>query len=119
MGNGKYIGTSILSAIVLLATTMPGMAKDSRTVSLTRNVVLSGTTLPAGRYVIRWQTHSPRATVEFAQGHKVVLSTEGTFEDRGKKYDANMVVCDTAADGTMTISEIRFSGSSQVLVFHQ
>jgi hypothetical protein len=57
--------------------------------------------------------------VEFARGRKVVLSTEGRFEDRGKKYNSNTVVYDTAADGTMTISEIRFAGSSEVLVFNQ
>jgi hypothetical protein len=56
--------------------------------------------------------------VEFAQRHKVVLSTEGRCEDRGKKYYSNVVVYDTASDGSRTISEIRFAGSSEVLVFN-
>jgi hypothetical protein len=115
----KYLGTSILSVALLLASALPGFAKDSRAVTLTHNVVLSGTTLSAGQYVVRWEARSPGASVEFARGHKVVLSTEGRFEDRGKKYDYDSVVYDTAADGTMTISEIRFAGSSQVLVFNQ
>jgi hypothetical protein len=49
----------------------------------------------------------------------VVLSTEGKFEDRGKKYHTNTVVYDTGSDGNSTISEIRFAGSSEVLVFNQ
>jgi len=117
MDLGKYLGMSILAAALLLACALPGLAKDSRNVTLNRDVVLSGTALPAGQYVIRWVTHSPQATVEFARGRKVVLSTEGRFEDRGKKYDTNTIVYETGADGAMTISEIRFAGSSQVLVF--
>jgi hypothetical protein len=115
----KHLGTSILSVALLLAAGIPGFAKTSRTVALRYDAVLSGTTLPAGQYVVSWEAHSPRATVELARGRKVVLSTEGRLEDRGKKYDSNIVVYDTASDGTRTISEIRFAGSSQVLVFNQ
>jgi hypothetical protein len=115
----KFIGTEILSLVLLLAASVPALAKDSRTVALSREAVLSGTTLPAGKYVVRWQAHSPRATVEFARDHKVVLSTECSIEDRGKKYPINAVVYDTASDGTLIISEIRFAGSSAVLVFSQ
>jgi hypothetical protein len=115
----KYLGTSVLSVALLLASGIPGLAKDSRRVALNRDAVLSGTTLAAGQYVVRWEAQSSRATVEFAQGNKVVLSTQGRIEDRGKKYPSNMVVYDTASDGTMTVSEIRFAGSSEVLVFKQ
>jgi hypothetical protein len=115
----KHLGTSILSVALLLTSVIPALAKDSGTVALTDEAVLSGTTLPAGKYVVRWQVHNPGATVEFARDHKVVLSTEGRIEDRGKKYPSNTVVYDTASDGTRTISEIRFAGSSAVLVFSQ
>jgi hypothetical protein len=115
----KYLGTSILSAALLLACCIPALAKNSRTVDLRREVVLSGKTLPAGEYVVRWEARSPLATVEFKRGYKVVLSTEGRLEDRGKKYNADMVIYNTAADGTSTVSEIRFAGSSEVLVFNQ
>ena len=115
----KYLGTSILSVALLLASGIPGLAKNSRTVAVTRDAVLSGKTLPAGTYVVQWEAHSPQAAVDFAQGHKVVLSAEGRFEDRGKKYSSTTVVYDTAPDGSMTISEIRFAGSSEVLVFNQ
>jgi hypothetical protein len=114
----KYLGTLILSVALLLASGTPGLAKNSRTVALNRDAALSGKTLPAGTYVVQWEAHSPQAVVEFAQRHKVVLSTEGKIEDRGKKYYSNVVIYDTAADGTSSISEIRFAGSSEVLVFN-
>jgi len=115
----RYLGTSILSAVLLLACGIPGWAKNSHALAFTHDAVLSGKTLSAGKYVVRWQTHSPQATVEFTRGHKVVLSTEGILEDRGKIYSSNMVVYKAAPDGSMTISEIRFAGSSAVLVFNQ
>jgi hypothetical protein len=114
----KCLATSILSVALLLASGIPGLAKSSRTVVLGHNAVLSGKTLPAGTYVVQWEARNPRAAVEFAQRHTVVLSTEGRIEDRGKKYDSTSVVYDTAADGTSSISEIRFAGSSEVLVFN-
>jgi len=115
----KHHGALILSGVLLLASGIPSFAKSSRTVTLTRNVVLNGTTLPAGDYAVRWEAHSPQATVEFARQHKVVLSTEGKLEDRGKKYDSDAILYRTAEDGAATIKEIRFAGSSEVLVFNE
>jgi hypothetical protein len=111
-----YLGTLILSVALLPAAGVPGLAKDSRHLTLHHDAVLSGTSLPAGEYVVRWEAHRPRASVEFVRGKKVVLSTQCRFEDRGKKYLSNSVLYGTAPDGTMTISEIRFAGSSEVLV---
>ena len=119
MGIRRYLGTLILSVVLVLASGVPGLAKNARTVTLRHDAVLSGKTLPAGQYVIRWEAQSPRASVEFARGRKVVLSTEGRIEDRGQRYPADTVVYDTASDGTLTVSEIRFGGSSEVLVFKQ
>jgi len=115
----KYLGALILSVVFLLASGIPSFAKGSRTVTLTRNVVLNGATLPAGDYAVRWKAQSPQASVEFAREHKVVLSTEGRLEDRGKKYNSDTVVYLTTADGGVTIKEIRFAGSSEVLVFNE
>jgi len=115
----RHLGTSILFVVLLLASGIPGFAKNSRTVAIAQKAVLSGTTLPAGQYAIRWEAHSNRATVEFAKGKKVILSTQCDLEDRGKKYESNMVVYNTDADGTNSIREIRFAGSSEVLVFNE
>lgn len=115
----KYLATVILSAALFLASGISSAAKESRNLALNQDAVLSGTTLPAGKYIVRWEAHSPGATVEFARGHQVVLSTECKLEDRGTKYSSNSVMYDTAADGTRTIGEIRFAGSSEVLVFNQ
>jgi hypothetical protein len=115
----KFLGISGLSVTLLLAAGIPGLAKNSRTVTLQHDAVLNGSSLAAGRYSVQWETHSPEATVEFVQHRMVVLSTEGRIEERVKKYDRNAVVYNIAPDGTMSLVEIRFGGSSKVLVFNQ
>jgi len=115
----KYLGASALSIALLLAAGIPTLAANSRTVMLRHAAVLSGTSLSAGQYDIRWETHSPDATVQFVRGRKVVLSTQGRVEARNKTYDNNAVVYGSAPDGSLSLVEIRFAGSSDVLVFNQ
>ena len=106
--------------------------------TLSHDLVLNGTTLPAGQYNVRRETHSPEATVEFVQHQKVILSTDGRFEERFRGYDRNVVVntgskieertnaydrdavvYNTASDGTMSLVEIHFAYSNKILVFNQ
>ena len=115
----KYLGTSVLSVALLLASGIPGLAKNSGTVTLQQDAVLKGTTLPAGKYHVRWQSHSPEATIEFMRGSKVVISTEGRVEQRDKNYDRNAAVYSLASDGSRSLVEIRFAASKEVLVFNQ
>jgi len=81
--------------------------------------VVSGTTLPAGQYAVRWEAQNPQASVEFVRNKKVVASAPCKLEDRGKKYDSSTVIYATNPDGSNAISEIRFAGSSEVLVFSE
>jgi len=115
----KHLGTSILSAALLLACGIPALAQNTQTVTFHHDFVVNGATVPAGKCLVRWETHSPEATVEFVQHHKVVLSTEGRVEERSKAYDRDAVVYNTAADGTMSLVEIRSAYSNKVLVLNQ
>lgn len=115
----KFLGTLALSVSLLLAAGIPSFAAQSRTVTLQHDAVLSGTSLSAGRYSIQWEAHSPAATVQFVQHHKVILSTEGIVEERDKSYDRDAVVYSAGPDGTMSLVEIRFAHSNKVLTFNQ
>ena len=115
----RHLGIFVVSVVLVLAYGVPGFAKNSRSVAISHAIVVSGTTLPAGEYAVRWEGQSPQASVEFVKNKKVVASAQCKFEDRGKKYDSSTVIYATNPDGSNTISEIRFAGSSEVLVFNE
>jgi len=133
----KYIGTSILPVALILAAGVSCFAKNSEGVTFNHDVVVNGTTLPAGHYTVQWNGHSPAATVVFSHRRKVVLSTDGTVLTRKGNYrnmtlatrdmaseganvsDPLTVVYDTAPNGTMSLVEIRLAASNKVLVFNK
>jgi hypothetical protein len=110
--------TGIVSLGLLLAAGIPAVASNSAEVTLNHNAVVHGKNLPAGKYTVEWKTHSPEATVQFVQRSRVVLSTDGRVEQRDKTSDSTAVVYDNAPDGSLSIIEIRFANSNQVLVFN-
>jgi len=116
---GKCLGSAVLSLGLLLAAGLPAAAKNSRTIKLDHAVVMQGSNLPAGKYKVEWQTHSPEATVQFVLKHKLVASAEGRVEQRDKTYEADAAVYDVLADGSVSLMELRFAGSNKVLVFNQ
>jgi len=118
-----YFGTSCLAAVLAVACVIPSFANGSnshtRTINLTRNVVVAGTTLAPGKYTMRWETHSPEATIEFVRHNAVLASVAGRLEQREKKYPQNEIVYNKAPNGSMSVDEIRFGGSNEALVFNQ
>ena len=114
----KWFGIGVLSLGLLVAIGIPAAAKNARTINLGHAIVLQGKNLPAGRYKVEWQTHSPEATVQILHGRQLVVTTDGRVEQRDKINYSDAVVYDTAPDGSMTLLEIRFAGSNKVLVFN-
>jgi hypothetical protein len=133
----KHIGMSVLPVALVLASGVSCFAKNSERITFLHDVVVNGTTLPAGHYTVQWNNDSPAATVEFSQHRKVVRSTDGkvltrkgnyrsmTLETPDKGFEAVNVfdplamVFDTAPDGTMSLVEIRLAASNKVLVFNK
>jgi len=114
----KWFGTGVLSLGLLLAAGIPAAAKNSRTINIDHAVVLQGKNLPAGRYKVEWQTHSPEATVQFSRNRQLVVSTEGRVERRDKTSYSDAVVYETLPDGSVSLLEIRFAGSNKVLLLN-
>ena len=97
----QRFGVGFLLVALLLASGIAASAESSYSgpMKLVQDVLVHGKTLPAGKYRVRWTSHSPEATVEFTQRNDVVVSTEGTYVDRGHRYNQNMYVTDTGPDG--------------------
>ena len=114
----KALSVTIAAIAFVVAAAAAAPAKDSKDIILHHDATLAGSHLASGNYSVTWQTHSPEATVSFMRGHKVVATAEGKVVDRGRAYSTNEVVYDEDAAGARTIVEIRFRGSSEVIVFN-
>ena len=113
----RILTGTIVAMAFFVAVSSAAKPKDSKDVLLHYDATVAGSHLASGDYDITWQTHSPEATVSFFQKGKVVVTAEGTVVDRGTKYQANQVVYDADSTGARQIQEIRFRGSSEVIVF--
>ena len=115
----KTLSITIVAMTFVVAVSAAARTKDSRSVLIPHDATVAGSQLASGTYNVHWQTHSPEATVTFLRGSKVVATAEGKVVDRGTKYSANEVEYSLAADGSRIIQELRFQGSSEVIVFNQ
>jgi hypothetical protein len=113
------LGVSVLVLALALMASTPASANNSREVTLRQDMVLKGTPLQAGAYTIRWESHSPTATVTVSKNRNVLATAEGQLVERGKKFDRNAILFDTNADGTRIVREIRLAGTRQVIVFSE
>jgi hypothetical protein len=115
----KIVEITFVTMAFAIAASAAAKAKNSADVLVPYEAAISGAHLGSGRYHVEWQTHSPTATVTFHRGNDVVATANGTVVDRKQKYTSNEVVYDEHADGSRVIQEIRFAGSSEVIVFNE
>ncbi len=115
----KTLSLAIVTMAFLVAASAAAKTKHADDVVIGQDATVAGAHLASGSYDIRWETHSPDATVSFVHGGKVVATAEGKVVDAGKKSSANEVLYDQGADGGQVIREIRFVGSSEAIVFNQ
>ena len=112
----RHLGSLVSSVAVLLLVAGSALAS-------TFNVPYAGkmgeARIEAGRYKITWEQHSPGVTVTVAKGKEVVATAKGRLESRKTKFQRNMVVYNTNADGSQTITEIRIGGTNSAIVFSE
>lgn len=119
MKNNGYRGKIWMALAILLATCLSAAAANSHTLSFRTTVMLNGTEMTPGFYVVDWVSHSPEATVTFTRNAKVVATAAGKWVERDAKSPADSVVYTNNPDGSHTLIELRFGGMKQVLVFGQ
>jgi hypothetical protein len=108
----------MIAMAIFVAVGANAKSKDSRSVLLRDDAAVAGSHLARGNYSVQWETNSPAATVSFLRDNKVVATAEGKVVDRGSRYGSNEVVYALAANGARVIQELRFKGSSEVIVFN-
>ncbi len=115
----KSLSVTVLAVAFVVSAAAAAHARDSKDITLHYDATVAGSQLKSGDYSVSWETHSPEATVTFLHGKKVVATAEGKVVDRQTSYSANEVVYNQSPDGKRMIQEIRFRGSSQVIVFNE
>ncbi len=115
----EHFAISVLVLALVWSAGAPAFASNERNLTVPFDMVLQGTPLQAGKYTIRWQSHSATATVTVSHKKVVLATAQAKLVDRGKKFERNAIVTDTNADGTNTIQEIRLAGSRHAIVFNE
>src|SRR6266404_2226009 len=119
MARTEQFTKGVLVLALLVCASAAAFAKNSRGLTLNSAATLNGTSLAAGEYSVKWQTHSPEATVTLTgkNSNHSATTVEGRWEERNAKYENDEVVFDTKSDGSRAIIEIRFAGLKGALVF--
>lgn len=91
--------------------------RGTREFRMPRVLRVGGTSLPVGDCVISWESYVPDAIVKFQSEKGVGVTVEGEWVKRDARYNENAVVYTRNATGSLALTEIRFSGMRQALVF--
>ena len=112
----KFSNTSkglLLGLALLLATSAFAANKGSLQVSDTVNV--SGKSLAAGEYTVKWEGTGPNVELNILQNNKVVATTSARMIELDRSPSGNTSVVTKNGDGSKTLSEIRFAGKKYAL----
>jgi hypothetical protein len=88
----------------------------STNVTLSQDVTLNGTSLPAGEYVVKYDVNGSNAQVKFTKAGKEVASANGQVKTLAKKPFTNQVQLNSSGS-TPSISEIDFGGKETAITF--
>jgi hypothetical protein len=103
----------LLGLALLLATSAFAANKGSLQVSDT--VTVSGKSLAAGEYSVKWEGNGPNVELNILQGKKVVATIPARLIDLDRSATGNTSVIKRNGDGSKTLSEIRFAGKKYAL----
>jgi len=90
--------------------------RGTRAFTLNSSLRLEGKRIPVGDCIITWESYVPDAIVKIAATDGTV-TLQGKWVKRDIKYEDDAVVYNKNPDGTRTLTEFRFSGMRQALVF--
>jgi hypothetical protein len=107
--------TMLVLAITMSISALAGTIKKD-TVTLSQDVQLNGTTIPAGDYKVTCETNGTTAQVKFMQGKKEVASATGHTKELGQKMPTARLLL-TNSGGVASIQELDLTGTTTGVVF--
>jgi hypothetical protein len=106
---------SMLSLALLLATSAFAGDAHKGSVQFFNDVQLNGKQLPAGEYQVKWEGTGNNVEMSILRNNKVLATTPAQLVELSQKPNANAALINNNADGTRSISQIRFAGKKQAL----
>jgi len=108
------ISKSLLLGMALLLAT-GAFAANKGSLQVQDPVTVSGKQLPAGDYQLKWDGKGSNVELSILKGNKVVATVPARLVDMNQSAPSDASVIRKNADGSRTLSEIRFSGKKYAL----
>jgi hypothetical protein len=117
MKSSKTYKALLLGLTLLLATSAFAASKGSLQVN--DKLSVSGKQLAPGDYTVKWEGNGPSVELSILQGRTVVATVPARLIDLSRSADSNAAVVKQNADGSRSLSEIRFGGKKYALAIGQ
>jgi len=104
------ISKSLVMGFVLLLAS-GAFAANKATITLQHSATVNGTTLKAGDYKFEWDGAGPNVEVSISQGKKLIAKVPAKVINLGFSSTNDAAVFN-AANGSSTLSGLRFSGKT-------
>jgi hypothetical protein len=112
VSKGLLLGLTLLLATSVFAA---NTHNNKGSLQLQNSVTVSGKTLPAGDYSVKWEGTGSNVQVNILQGRKVVASTSARLIDLDQSAGSDSAVLKSNGDGSKALAEIRFGGKKYAI----
>jgi len=112
VSKGLLLGLSLLLATSVFAA---NTHINKGSLQLENPVTVSGKTLPAGDYSVKWEGTGSSVQLNILQGRKVVASTPARVVDLEQSSNSDAAVLKNNGDGSKSLAEIRFGGKKYAI----
>lgn len=106
---GLLLGLTLLLAVSVFA------ANNKGSMQILDPVTISGKTLPAGEYSLKWDGAGQNVQLSILKGSKVVATTSARLVDLSQSAQADEALVKNGSDGSRSLSEVRFEGKKYAL----
>jgi hypothetical protein len=104
---------SLLALALLLAT--GAFAANKGSLQIYDTVTVAGKQLPAGTYTVQWDGNGSAVELSILKGKNVVATVPAQMVSLAHSPEQNAAVLNKNGDGSMSLSEVRFSGKNYSL----
>jgi hypothetical protein len=116
------ISKGLLAGLTLLLATSVFAANthnNKGSLQLQNSVTVSGKTVPAGDYSVKWEGTGSNVQLNILQGSKVVASTSARLVDLDQSSVSDSTVLKSNGDGSKSLAEIRFGGKKYAIALDE